>query len=391
METKFQLTDVEANVVSRIYENVLSSLLTDKSVRDNMVSYLRNRNETWALEISENAVDKLIKGVAGFRTNYAELKNDETTFAELLNESMKDLTLTQKYDCMLNFLATVKALDISVVSEMLGNADADIISKFEELKQQTLSASEGEITEEMLEELTCQIQDAISDSTVCVANVENLKSLINELPSNGEAGKSFVVRNMEELDDDCYTALATYVAFMEGNIETIPADTDPELIAVGVAAGKEHARVIEQARCGIISWEFAAKCLKYIGMALLIGFFAWITFKVFCGVLMLSSFAIAAFLGGSFLAALTGLVVGAYLTYLATSWLVDKEINWVDGYSEVYDKVMAYIKTTLYPTVIKGIAVFVTFVREKIIGGVIRMVKPQQIVEVQENQTFVHS
>lgn len=372
MNENIQIGKEEMTIVTGIANDILKSLDSTKSVRENMLDSYMARLAGSTLEDAQLDVEKLTKGVVTFTKTYEKFREDgEISLKDELNAALEGKTLDEKYICLLNMIAVLKSLDNGVITEMLGNANVDLAEKLEEIKNETVSV-QGEVTDEKISELIAMVEDATKCSAVGAMGGENLSKLIKEMPAETDDAVKFVETELGDIDYKCYAALAAYVAYKEGKLTSIPEGVDAEIIATGVAAGIEREKVIEKASAGIISWEFAFKLIKFIGGAVLYALMAYVIFKVALLVLAGTTVLSMILFSGELIALAMGLIFGGYFAYKTTEWLADNGVVLISSIGDGYDRVVAYVKEKIYPAFVKNIESFITFIKENIIDGFFR-------------------
>lgn len=369
MNENIQIGKEEMTIVTCIANDILKSLDSTKSVRENMLDSYMARLAGSTLEDAQLDVEKLTKGVVTFTKTYEKFKEGgEISLKDELNAALEGKTLDEKYICLLNMIAVLKSLDNGVITELLGNANVDLAEKLEEIKNETVSV-QGEVTDEKISELIAMVEDATKCSAVGAMGGESLSKLIKEMPTETDEAVKFVETELSDIDYKCYVALAAYVAYKDSKLTSIPEGVDAEIIATGVAAGIEREKVIEKASAGIISWEFAFKLIKFIGGAVLYALMAYVIFKV--ALLVLAGTAVLSMIlfSGELIALAMGLIFGGYFAYKTTEWLADNGVELISSIGDGYDRVVAYFKEKIYPAVVNSIDSFISFIKENVIDG----------------------
>jgi hypothetical protein len=383
MDATFKFTKDEVLAVKQVLEQIGESENSAIPVREIMVDFFLKHFPSNSRTDAEIIVDKIIKGTSTFTQYYDELKNeDEVKLIEKFNEAMKDLSLEDKYNCMLNFLVALKAVDSKLIADYVTEEQLDHLEKFEGIKEQVYSIASEDVTQETFDELIELAKEAIENSAVGIAGNPDIIELIKELPVNEEAAQKFALKNWDDAEFKNYSALAAYVAYLNGEIPSIPAETDPEIIAIGVAAGIERDKIINQARTGIITWEKAFKVLKIISGILLTCLIAWIALQVFLGILTVSIGLGAAIFGNIVIAALVGSVLGGFIAYKAASYILDNGVDLLSDIGDGYDKVTEYIRETIFPKIVDSISAITRFINEKVIRGVFKIHKKQKLGQI---------
>ena len=150
MNENIQIGKEEMTIVTGIANDILKSLDSTKSVRENMLDSYMDRLAGCTLEDAQLDVEKLTKGVVTFTKTYEKFKEDgEISLKDELNAALEGKTLDEKYICLLNMIGVLKSLDNEVITEMLGNANVDLAEKLEKIKNETISV-QGEVTDEKI-------------------------------------------------------------------------------------------------------------------------------------------------------------------------------------------------------------------------------------------------
>lgn len=385
MNWNFEISKNEAVYVGEMLGIIMENEKKELSTRENMISFWLQRFPNTPRADAEKGVDKIIYGVSTFNQNYQEAKEeDDTWLIRKIDEATKALTNEQKYECMLNLLLALKAVDVDVLTERASLKEFNFEKRFEELKDSTMSVMIDKVSEEELQELLELIKGAISNSGISIAGNCEIAELIKELPENEEAVKAFAEKNWDDIDYKNYAAIATYISYLEGAMPSIPENTDPEIIAVGVAAGIERDKVIDEANSGKITWEAAWKALKIIGGIILYSLLLWFSFNMLTTFIYLGGEIFTSLISNSLIGFLTGTIIGGYLGFRVTNDFVEVGSNAVDIVGEHYDKAVeliteGYDKTSNYfietikPTFNDYLKEVVEFMDKKILQGLLKI------------------
>lgn len=399
MDSDFRISKDEGKYIEGVIEKLKENVNSTISVKENMIDfYLKRFPDTTRTEAEKN-IDKIINGVSTFTKNFEEFKNgDNDQIAKKLEEVTKDLPIEKKYECMVNFLIAIKAVDCNLVAENLKDGSFDDVKKFEEIKNATINVNADTVTQEMLDEITELTKEAIDNSAIGISGSKDVIGLINSLPGNQDAAKDFAIANWDEITLKNYVSLAVYVASLEGALSSMPADADPEIIAAGVSAGFERDKIIKQASLGQITWEYARKALKFIGGALLICLLGWLTFKIMLGMIGLGTLVIGALFNFALIAMIAGMILGGFVAYKSVDVIVDVAGKIISLFSKGYDQAMDMIekgylkmeklmKDTVFPMVTAGITRLWKFINERIVQGIfkINVQKASENVEINLN------
>lgn len=373
METiKFNSSEFKA--VNASAARMMDNINPEKSTLGNMVAQLLIQMPEMTPEDATNACRQLIEGVTSFNRTLDDIKAKDASTEET-NESVYTQCVTmlagktekEQAAILINFISFVKYIDAANIG---GAVMGEETKTMEQLLSENKSI-EGEITPEILDRLKDQLKEAIANSTIVLTQEAELRELISCADGDSTLMEELAKKHMDAVDFKSYAALAAYIACLKGEIEGCDSNVQPELLGASVAAGVERERVMEEAKKGIISWEKAIKYLKWIGGALLVGLFAWVTFKLtmllFSGTALLT----IAILGTSFAGVAAGLILGGFVGFKGSSWFVDGVVKpIINGAGEVYDQIINTLKSgVILETVKKTYASVVNFFK-KIWGAI---------------------
>ena len=363
MATTFQFTDQELKNITTMTRQFIEKNDSSKSIKENMVAYLTEAVPGMTTTMCEETVDSLVKGITSFTDAYREFcDNDEMPLYDRCMDIIKDRPAQEQAACIINFIAMLKTMDASVLTEVLGDTQADLMSKFEEFCGSGVSE---DISEEQIEELRNQLRDAISNNAVCLAGEEQMKDLLAALSADRDMVKTLIEKQVNEFDYKCYAALAAYISYKQGTLASFPEDVNPEVLGASIAAGIERAKVIAGVKSGIISWDQAFKLLKYIGGALLLALFIWVNYNLVMLGFGIATVFFTALLQSAVLGIISGFVIGGYSMYKVITWFYDKvEEPILDGLGDVYDRVIAFFRSQT-PVLVEKIVSFWAYLKEK--------------------------
>lgn len=363
MATTFQFTDQELKSLATMAGQLIEKNDSSKSTKENLVVSLSEAMPGMTSVMCEETVNSLVKGITTFTDAYREFcDNDEMPLYDRCIDIIKDRPAQEQAACIMNFIAMLKTMDSVVLTEVLGDTKADLISKFEEFCGSTVSE---DITEDQLEELRGQLRDAISNNAVCLAGEEQMKNLLAALDSDRDLVKTLIEKQLSEFDYKCNVALAAFISHKQGNLASLPDDVDPEMLGASIAAGMERAKVIAGVKAGVISWDQAFKMLKYIGGALLLALFVWVNANLLLLGIGIASVFFAALLQSSVLGIVSGLVIGGYAMYEVVTWFYEKvEEPILDGLGEIYDRIIGFFRNQT-PALVEKIVSFWAYLKEK--------------------------
>ncbi len=371
---KFDLTPEEAQQVKTMTETFLQTEDPSKSIKENMIGFYAAQFDNIAQEEIETTVDKLIQGTRTLTETYAQaLQNEGFDYAEALNEKCEELSLKEKYELYLNFLAALRTIDYDNAT-----GTENVNASFEEIKGKLLTVHEV-VTPEMCDKLLEEIGESLNNSTFFATGNQTIRQLLDAATEGQTAVSDYLNANYDDMKLKQYTALATYIAFQKGEIPSIPADTLPEIVALGIAAGIEQEKIIEDVKSGNKTFETAALCLKILGGVAL-----------FCalGLLMLYVLAVAqgaiissvlALFGTSTIAMIAAGTIGILVAVGVCPYMVEAGGYVMSKAGEIYDRIIAFVEETAYPWAAEKIRRFVAFIKQKLSRREIATTEPVQV------------
>lgn len=277
-------------------------------------------------------------------------------------EHIQGHTNEEQAICLLNTIALLKTMDASVIEESLNNDCVDFHQKFDEFRNMGLSDTVSEVE---LDDLKYLLREAIENNTLCVAGIISTKEVLSSLETDSDISMSLMEKIISDYDYTCYVAVASYLAYKNGEIQIGQEDIDPELLAESIAAGMERARVAVAVESGSITWDEAISKIKRIGHVLLKLVFYWIDANLAYLILFGSIALFASIIVPTGLGLIVGLAIGGVAVYKGLSWFtntIQKPIHVVLG--KAYDRLAAYFKVTI-PVMVERIEEFWNYLMEK--------------------------
>ncbi len=385
MKTNFELPKDEAKYVDGLLNKMMEKKNPKLSVKENVINFYLSCFPEQSGVDAERLMERVIDAVSTF-TQYLEESNKDSYdwVDQQLQEATKDLSLSQKYEIMLNFLLAVRAVDMKVMEENVKADDFDAEEKWRELLESGVKVSEGEITQQKLDELMQLVRETMQNSSIIIAGNSEVADLIKDLASGQDTVKNFVQGNWDDAEFKIYASVASYIAYLQGETPSVPENTEPETIAIGVSAGIERNKIIAQASTGKITWEAAVKALKILGFVSLLCLFLWVSVKVVVMMALIGGSVLGALLGGSVLAFVFGTIVGGYLGCKGMEKIADAGAAVVTAVGTGYDKLVelisqgyhkasALVKDALWPAVKEQLHKLWEFVTKKITQGLVKI------------------
>lgn len=338
-------TSQEFQAINASAAKMMDSIDPNKSTLSNMVAQLLIQFPSLSVDAATAACRKLTTGVCNFSEVYKMLQDQDASVDTMVDTvynkciaAIADKTAQEQAAILTNFIAYAKYVDAANLG--LALSDESATKTFEQLLAENQCVN-GEITDEVLDQLKAQLKDAIKSSSIVLTQEESLRALISAAEGGASLTEELAKKNLSDVDFKAYAALAAYVACLKGEVSGCDENVEPEVLGASVAAGVERMKVMADAKAGRISWEKALKYLKWIGGALLYGLFAWVTYNLLLLLFGGTAIITLALLGTSFAACAAGFILGAYVAFKGTNWFVDSVAKpIIDGAGEAYDKVI---------------------------------------------------
>ena len=316
------------------------------SLEDNLVNfYLEQRPGTFP-EDAQAVVTALKSGVTSFNDNLKKaLENGDFDYSAELANLASDLSLKEKYEMYINFLAALQTLCV----ENLSSEQASKLENYHTIRERLLV--EEDVTEEMLYEVEEKIGLLLKNNNLCLGNIESLKDLIEELPNGIGAIESVVINSEQDMREKIVLSMSTYIAYQNEEIESLKGqELSPEVIATAVAAGVEEMHLMNELNSGRTTIDKVIMVLKIIGGIALFSLLAYVAFN-FVTFFAASCSAMFMLLYGTSTIAL----IGALLTFAFVAWSLystaldagEKVMSWS---SRIFDAVVNTWREIVWPS-----------------------------------------
>lgn len=277
---------------------------------------------------AQDVIDGLKRGIMTYNENlHAVLNSPETEvdYIGLIEDATVDMSLEEKYDFLVNYLVAVQ-----LVSADNLDMNLELIEGLDELKGKVFKSS-GEVTEDMIDDLESRISDVLNDSILILPDIGSLENLVNDLASGSRTVEEFGIGSKEDLEQKLKMSLSVYIAYKQNLISSVAGEeVTPESVGIGIAAGVEESKVVEQVRAGKKDVNLAIKIIKVIGA---IALFSILVIGGAClasDVVLVSTYAFLSILGTS--------VLGTILSCCASFFLIG--IPLVNAYAGMTGSVM---------------------------------------------------
>jgi len=307
---KTQLSEKELLAVNEILNEIKNSKDNNLSLEENLVEFYLAKRPGTTREEAEEVMKAFETGILKFNNSLKEaLAEGGFDYKKELAEATKDMSLQQKYELYVNFLAALATLEYSNLSE----DQKSQVKDFETIKGEI--SVNAEVTEEMIAEIESRISECMENNTLCMGTLESFGKLVSALSVGEEQVAAIANCSADDMEEKMETSLAVYIAYLNGDIESNQEEAvTPEMIAVATASGVEQRRVISDLASGKTTIDVAIKVLKIIGgitLALLLGFAAVCTVSYACSLIVSTCIYLFGLSGFAFvIALLSGFGIG---------------------------------------------------------------------------------
>lgn len=340
------LTPEQLQAAGQAAAEMLNTIDSSRSTLSNMVTKLLAARPQLSAEGATAVCRSLIAGITNFDSTYSSLckaNADDNASVDTIYDkclaAVADLSPEQQAMTILSFIALAKSIDAQNIRAALTGEEAKSFGQILDNGTQM----PAEINDDTLAQLKDQLRQTLADSSICLLGINDEEQfLAAALATDDTLAKTLEEHHLADADFKAYAALAAYLATTTDNPDV---EVEPEALGAAVAAGIEREKVMAGAAKGLISWENAAKLLKWIGTALLFALFAWIAINL--GLLILTGVTVitVALIGNSFFTLLAGLAAGFYLACRGTQWFSEKVMDpAIEAARNAYDKVVDFFR-----------------------------------------------
>jgi len=298
--------------INSILEELNEALSNDRPFADVLLDFYIQKCPGTTRSEAQDVIEGLKRGIMTYNENLHAVLNspeNEVDYIGLIENATGDMSLENKYDFLVNYLVAVQ-----LVSADNLDMNLEVIEGLDELRGKVFKSS-GEVTEDMIDDLESRISDVLTNSVLILPDLDSLESLVNDLAWGSRAVEEFSVGSKEDLEQKLKMSLSVYIACKQNSISSVSGDeVTPESIGIGIAAGVEESKVIEQVRTGKKDVNLAVKIIKVIGA---IALFSILVIGGAClasDVVLVSTYAFMSILGTS--------VLGTILSCCASFFLI---------------------------------------------------------------------
>lgn len=361
MNNKFSKEDLTN--INSLVESFNTANNSELSLEENMVNFYINQFPGTFPEDALDVVNRIKSGVETFNTTLNEaLSADGIDYVEKIKKLGEGKTNEEKYELYINFLAAITTIDANNYESLGGEK----IETFEDIKGKWLKP-EGEVSDEMLDEVIEKIAERMNNSTLFLSSADSVATLIENLPNGADVLSNTVTGCDADVKNKLVTSLVTYIGIKNGTITSDIAEaTTPEAIATMVCATAEEMRVMGNLKKGIITVENAIKLFKIIGGVAMYCYLALLAVSMSLALTYgLASLAIYLGFTSGIIGNIAGILCIAFgiCGFAGMLRCVDKFVMWT---GRVFDSIVEYSRDELIPTIKNNIDNFVGWIREKI-------------------------
>lgn len=344
MNNEFKLTKQESQYVQGILEEYLQSMDRSLSFEQNMTRFVSSK----FLEYTPDAVQALVgsvqTGVTTFQTKLQEaMSGDAEWFRRELEDKTQSMTNEEKLRYYMQLLAALKSLHSEALGDAVRMGSLDLDQYMQSLLGQDAQLNTEAITDATVGQVRDLVTELAESTGLVLAGGEPIKELLTHAAADGAAAREFVRDQLEANESELAAALATVVAFEQGETPSIPAGTSPEFISATVAAGIHQARALRDGASGRLGWEKVRKVLRAIGLALVVCMTIWVVIHAAPALVGIGTGLTMLVFGPSILTLVAGIAVGTYLAIISGTTLVNLV---VDGYEALGE----FMGSTVIPT-----------------------------------------
>lgn len=366
---KLNITQEEVLKVQELLKKFFDNEDKNISTEQNLINFVMDTRPGTTPEEALSYVQATNKGVNSFTETLNEVvKNGSIDYKLKIQEVASNLSMTDKYTLYLNFLVALGNLDATTFS-----ADKPVaIDEFEQLTQSTYEVTNGDVTQEQLDDLIAQIDQALTNNTFCLATSDSINNLVEQLPGGAKNITEFLNSNIDDIKRKHVMALCTYIAYQNGDLKSIPEGTTAEMIGISTAAGIEQEKIMNDVRSGRTTFETAAHWIKIIGgVALYCGFIVLVAMgSAYLGIM--GMVVICSFIGWSLFAMIIAATISILGVISLSEYVTDAVEAVTDFVGHTYDKFVEYVRTTAHPWVSEKTKSIVAFMKELLKSGRIK-------------------
>ena len=354
------LTNEEMTKVTERYNVINEAYDMTLSLNDNLVNAYMGTFPDLTKDEASEVVGKLINGCDILTSRYQEaLANGFDAEKEIAGLCVGKTT-AQRYLILVNALVAVQTLNLDSFAS---------VANIKEQMDKAIDAytnSKPEPAEKDCEELQQMLAEALESNTLVLNGVEEAKKFINNIGYGVERVIDFASDQYDDARYKAEMALATWLAFKTGEINSVPKDATPESIGIGVATATEEVKVMDDVARGKKTVDMAVKCLKILGgvsLICLIGIAVMVAALFVTGTIISAAMTI---FGDSLLACIVAMILAIPLSFGIANVGVETGVKILDKASQVYDIIIEKLRESIFPKIAETARKIIAWLKLKI-------------------------
>lgn len=262
-----RLTKQDGNAIKQIIEAYTASADSNLSLEENLKNFYLKECPGVFPEDAENIIAGVKEGITRFDSAFAQMVSaDDFQVEQIVNDALKEKSLEEQYNILLNFLVALHALQADNVKA----EDGTFNESFDQIKDRLYKAGVP-VTEEMIAELIAKIKDVFENGTCTLSSAEAVDDLLKNLEKSEEDVKLYVAGQENLFQQKMILSTAIMVGVHNNSIESLQGqEVSPQVIGSGVSAGLEQQKLLSDLQAGNTTLDTVLTVLKYIGAAALI-------------------------------------------------------------------------------------------------------------------------
>ncbi len=345
-----KLTQDELNTVVARYNEINSTMDAATSLKDGLIAYYLKEVEDPTLAEATHTVERLMSGVEDLTAKYRQALDQGWNPESEVEQMTADMTVEQRYNFLVNAIAIVKSIN----AKNLGQT-GEQVTELVESSIATMSQDDAVIDDQVCQTLTQTLSALLESPTVMLNSAEQVQELMRAAGEGQTEAVDFAAQIYDDNRYKCQMALAAWIEYQQGNLESFPEHSIPEAVGVSVAAAVEEAKIIEEVSLGRKTVEWGVMCLKVLGgvaLACLLGYIALLgiaisTMAFFEAGIMVLGTTTAAIIGAGMFAVLVSCGVSQTAIEAGAKVMV-----WC---GDVFDQIVETLRDRVFP-VIRNIA-----------------------------------
>jgi hypothetical protein len=356
---KINITTEDLAKVTERY-NAISSLHDENvSLKENLVKYYLSAHAEATDEDAQQIVDKILNGCEELTQKYNEALAGEFKIEDEIAKLTEGKSTAESFSILVNALALVQTLNLKTFSSQ--------VKMQEELEKaiNDLNTATPNPTDADCDALKKLLVEAIENTTLLVNGVEGARQLFDAANTDKATAINFASENYDDARVKAETALAMWLEYQEGNLESLETGLAPEAIAIGAATAVEEAKVMDDVAKGLKTADVAIKCLKILGgiaLTCILGYVGALVAAIVGGA---ASFAIMSLIGTSTIACIATTILIIPLIWGIASLELKAGETILNKAGDVYDFVVDKLRKHVFPKIAETANKFIDWIKTK--------------------------